>query len=88
MAHYKSAIKRIRTSDKARLRNRQYRSLLRLSLRRVREAENPEQQRESLRKACSVLDRLVGKGIIHRNLAARRKSRLSMMIAKQPALAQ
>jgi len=88
MAHYKSAIKRIKTSEKARLRNRQYRALLRTVQRRVREAESPEQQQDSLRKAYSVLDRLVVKGLVHRNAAARRKSRLSLMITKQPAVAQ
>ncbi len=82
MAHHKSAIKRIKTSMKSNLRNRQFRSLMRSSMRRVNEAETPETRREMLRTACSVLDRLVSKGIVHRNTAARRKSKLHRFVVK------
>ena len=82
MAHHKSAIKRIRTSAKRNIRNRHYRSSMRGSIRRVVEAETPETRRELLRSACSILDRLVSKGIIRRNTAARRKSRLHSFVAR------
>ncbi len=83
MAHHKSTIKRIKTNSKANLRNRQYRSLMRLSMRRVREGSSPETIQKDLRSACAVLDRLAVKGIIHRNTAARRKSRLHRVIASR-----
>ena len=76
MAHHKSAIKRIRTSRKANERNRHYRSLMRSTIKKVREAADTESRSAALHRACSVLDQLVAKGVIHRNTAARRKSRL------------
>jgi len=82
MAHHLSAKKRIRTSKKANLRNRQYRSLLRTVLRKVREGETPEARMQNLRTAVSTLDRLVGKGILHRNNAARKKAHLTQFVAK------
>lgn len=82
MAHHKSALKRIRTSAKRNLRNRHYRSTMRSSIRRVVESETPETGREHFRSACSVLDRLVSKGVIHRNTAARRKSRLYRIVSE------
>lgn len=76
MAHHKSAIKRIRTSRKANLRNRHYRSTLRTAIRQLRESGEAQQREEAYRRVVSLLDRLSGKGIIHPNQAARRKSRL------------
>ena len=85
MAHHLSAKKRIRTSAKANLRNRQYRSLLRTVLRRAHEEGTAEVRRDTLNAAVSVLDKLVIKGIIRKNTAARRKSSLYRAIAKAPA---
>jgi small subunit ribosomal protein S20 len=85
VAHHLSAIKRIGTNKKANLRNRQYRAQLRTALRRVREAENTDSIQVSLVNAISTLDRLAGKGIIHANAAARKKSRLYQRIAKLAA---
>lgn len=76
MAQHKSALKRIKTSQKANLRNRHYRSMMRTAMRRVREAGTEETRQSTLRTACAILDRLASKGIIHHNTAARRKSRL------------
>ncbi len=84
MAHHLSAKKRIRTSKKANLRNRQYRSLLRTVLRHVREDTGVETRKESLNTAISVIDKLVTKGIIHKNTAARRKSGLYRTVTKAP----
>jgi len=85
MAHHLSAKKRIRTSKKANLRNRQYRSVLRTVLRKVRESDTTETRTESLNAAVSTLDRLVLKGILHKNNAARKKSNLYRLIAKAQA---
>jgi len=50
--------------------------MMRTSIRRFREALDAESRRERLHTACAILDRMASKGIIHRNTAARRKSRL------------
>jgi small subunit ribosomal protein S20 len=81
MAHHKSTKKRIKTNLKANLRNRQYRSKMRTAIRKVREASDNETTAYSdLQKTNALFDRLVAKGIIHRNTAAHRKSRLHKII--------
>ena len=77
MAHHKSTIKRIKTNNKANERNRQSRSIMRTAIRKLKTAESAETRNENLTELCAILDRLVSKGIIHINTAARRKSRLS-----------
>ena len=80
MAHHKSTIKRIRTTRKENLLNRQYRSRVRTLMKRVTEVEDEQVRKESLARAGTLLDRLARKGIIHRNTAARRKSRLAKFV--------
>ncbi len=77
MANTKSARKRIRTNIHRRDRNRMYRSRVKTLIRRAEELifSNGESQ-DAVRQACSTLDKAAGKGIIHKNNAARRKSRL------------
>jgi small subunit ribosomal protein S20 len=79
LANKKSAIKRLRSADRRRLRNRVYRVGARTAVKKARQAMergNPEQAREAVRVAASALDKAAEKGIIHKNNAARRKSRL------------
>jgi small subunit ribosomal protein S20 len=79
LANKKSAIKRLRSADRRRLRNRVYRGGARTVVRKARqliEAGREEQAREAVRRAASALDKAAEKGIIHKNNAARRKSRL------------
>ncbi len=79
MANLKSAIKRNRQNKKRRLRNRVYRGEARTYIRDARAsmlAENLEDARVSTLKAVKALDKAAEKGIIHKNNAARRKSRL------------
>lgn len=79
MANNKSSKKRILINETKRLRNRPYRTLART---RVKQAElaikagDQATATEAVGEALSTLDRVAGKGIIHRNNAARRKSRL------------
>jgi len=82
MAHHLSAKKRIGTNKKANLRNRQYRTMMRTVLRKVRESVTPEARVQNFALAVSTLDSLVHKGIIHRNNAARKKSNLYRLITK------
>jgi small subunit ribosomal protein S20 len=79
LAHSKSAEKRIRVSERRRQRNRVYRSSSRTLVRRAEAAiqsGDAEQADAAVLSAVAMLDRSAAKGIIHRNNAARRKSRL------------
>jgi len=80
MAHHKSALKRIKTSEKARLTNRQYSKSMKKAIKEVLAAENKEQATPILSKSISLLDRLAIKGIIHKNKAANQKSRLTNFV--------
>ena len=85
MAHTKSALKRIRSSERKRLRNRRVRSATRTQIKKARrfiEAGQLEEAMEATRKAVSLLDKAAEKGIIHRRNAARRKSRLMRALNK------
>lgn len=73
MANTKSALKRIRTSAKRNLRNRTVKSTVRTAVRKFNDVVTVE----SLRAAMSALDKAVSKGVLHRNTAARKKSRLA-----------
>lgn len=73
MANTKSALKRIRTSAKRNLRNRSVKSTVRTAVRKFNDLVTVE----SLRAAMSALDKAVSKGVLHRNTAARKKSRLA-----------
>ena len=80
MANIKSQLKRIRTNEKARLRNKSVKSSLKTAIRKFRAAaaagEKDQAQRE-LVTASRALDKAVSKGVIHRNQAANRKSAMA-----------
>ncbi|MDQ6693448.1 MAG: 30S ribosomal protein S20 [Chloroflexota bacterium] len=79
MANIKSAIKRIRQTERKRLRNKPVRTALKTYIRSAQSqiaAQQPEDAAQAVVRAISALDKAAGKGIIHRNQAARRKSRL------------
>jgi len=80
MANHKSAIKRIRTSERRRLRNRLVVTSTRTAIKKARTASAPgasaASAQESIVGAISALDRATSKGILHKNNVARRKSRL------------
>ena len=79
MANHKSAIKRIRSSERKRIRNRFFISGTRTRVKAARteiSAGNVEEARKATVEAIRTLDRAATKGIIHKNNAARRKSRL------------
>lgn len=80
MANIKSAIKRARQNPKHRKHNASMRSMLRTHIKnvvRAIEAKQVEEARAALKKAQPVIDKAVGKGLIHKNKAARHMSRLS-----------
>ena len=80
MANIKSQIKRIRTNEAARVRNKSVKSALKTAVRRVRTAvaagDKAAAQTE-LVAASRSLDKAVSKGVIHANQAANRKSALA-----------
>ena len=79
MANLRSAIKRNRQNKKRRLRNRVYRGQARSFVRDARASmleEDLDAAREATLKAVSALDKAAQKGVIHKNNASRRKSRL------------
>ncbi len=85
MPNIKSAIKRVKTSEKRRLRNASQKSALRTSVKAVDNAiqsSDAEQAQAALIEATKKLDKAVTKGLIHKNAAARKKSRLAKQINK------
>ena len=84
MANIKSAIKRNRQNEKRRLSNRVVRGAARTQIKKARLAlaeGNKETAAEQIQEAVKKLDRAAAKGIIHKNNAARRKSRLLKQLA-------
>jgi small subunit ribosomal protein S20 len=84
VANIKSQIKRIKTNEKARLRNKAVKSSLKTAIRRFRETAatgDREATGAQLRTACRALDKAVSKGVIHKNQAANRKSALAKKVA-------
>jgi small subunit ribosomal protein S20 len=84
VANIKSQIKRIKTNEKARLRNKAVKSSLKTSIRKFREAAdagNVDEARELERAASRQLDKAASKGVIHANQAANRKSAIAKRAA-------
>lgn len=80
MANIKSQIKRIKTNEVARIRNKSVKSSLKTAVRRFRSAADTgdkEAAVAALRAASRQLDKAVSKGVIHKNQAANRKSALA-----------
>jgi len=84
LANIKSQIKRNKQNEKRRLRNRFFRGAARKAISKARVAidsgETPE-AREAVILAVKALDKAAEKGVIHKNNAARRKSRLMKRLA-------
>jgi len=83
VANIKSQIKRIRTNEAARLRNKSVRSSLKTSVRRFREAADAgdrEAALQALGTASRQLDKAASKGVIHANQAANKKSAMAQRV--------
>ena len=83
MANIKSQIKRVKTNEKRRQRNKSVRSSVRTAVRRFREAVesgDAEKATELQRAAAKALDKADSKGVIHNNQAANRKSAMAKRI--------
>ena len=81
MPNHKSAEKRVRQNEKRRLINRGNRTKVRTYIKKVRaalESGNTDEIQQVLPAAISVIDKSVQKGVLHKNAAARYKSRLTV----------
>jgi len=86
----KSAIKRVKTSEKRRLRNASQKSALRTAVKAFETAAagtDLEKAKAALVAASKKLDKAASKGLIHKNAAARKKSRLAKKLNKLTAQA-
>ena len=82
MATHQSAIKRNRQSKRHAQRNRHYRSTMRTMIKGVLESKDKSSAEKTLHSTISLLDKLAGRGVIHRNKAANQKSRLTLHFNK------
>jgi small subunit ribosomal protein S20 len=85
VANIKSQIKRVKTNEKRRQRNKSVKSSVKTAIRKFREAAEAgetEKAVELQRAAARALDKAAGKGVIHKNQAANRKSSLAKRVAK------
>lgn len=85
MPKIKSAIKRVDVAERNRVRNRHWKGTIRNARNQVEEAAKAGKATDAataLKEAYSKIDRAVSKGILHKNTAARRKSRLVAMMVR------
>ena len=72
-----SELKRVRQARKANLRNKAYKSTVSTSIKKVLNSTKKEDAMNNLNEAVRIIDKVASKGIIHKNKAARHKSRLN-----------
>lgn len=83
LANHASALKRARQNEVRRIRNKGYKTRSRKAIKEVRAAiadKSVEQAKESLAKAVSTIQKSVSKGVLHKNQASRKISRLAHQI--------
>jgi small subunit ribosomal protein S20 len=79
----RSAKKRLRQNEKRRVRNKSAKSYLKTIAKKIREAKEKREADELLKKAYKAYDKAASKGIIHKNNAARHKSRLTRYVKEK-----
>jgi len=82
MATHKSAIKRIRSSETRRLRNRYQHKTTRNAIQKLRELTNKKEATEMYSGVVSMIDKLAKRNIISKNKASNLKSNIALHIAK------
>lgn len=88
MANHPSAIKRHKQSEKARLRNVAVKSNLKTAVKKVKDAVasgKADEAKTGLKAAVAFLDNAVSKGVLHRNNASRKVSRLTRAVNAKTA---
>ena len=85
MANHKSAIKRIRQTEKRKLHNRYYAKTARNAVRKLRATTEKDAATALYPKVSAMLDKLAKRNIIHKNKASNLKSKLALYINKLAA---
>lgn len=85
MPQHKSAEKRVRQSKRRNERNRANKTAMKKLVKAVKGATKPEDAATALRAAVEKLDRMATKGVIHKNNAANKKSKLARLVNKLSA---
>jgi small subunit ribosomal protein S20 len=80
MANHKSALKRIRSNNAKRLRNRYQAKSTRTFIKELRNSTDKGAAQELLKKVTGMIDKLAKRNIIHKNKAANNKSRLPKFV--------
>jgi small subunit ribosomal protein S20 len=80
MPQHKSAEKRIRQNEKRRKRNQSRKTKVRTKIKELRALEDPDEAETLLNDIKGDLDRLAAKGVIHKNRAANKKSKLEKYV--------
>jgi len=81
MANHKSALKRIRSNEAKRLRNKLQHTTARNAIKRLRAVEKKKDAEKELPKIVAMLDKLAKNNIIHKNKAGNLKSKLTKFVA-------
>ena len=81
MANHKSSLKRIRSNEKKRLRNRFQHKTARNAIRKLKSATSKKEASKQFPGVVSLVDKLAKKNIIHNNKAANLKSKLTKFVA-------
>jgi len=80
MANHKSALKRVRSSETKRLRNKYQYKTTRTFIKRLRETEDKAQAETLLKEVTAMVDKLSKKNLIHKNKASNLKSKLTKKV--------
>jgi len=83
LANHKSALKRARQNEVKRIRNKGYKTRVKKAVKEVRTAlsdDSVDQAKKSFIKTVSIIQKATSKGVIHRNQASRKISRLATQI--------
>lgn len=82
MPHHKSCKKRLRQTKKLNAYNKHYKTMMKTALKKVKSSENKEDAKVNVIAAQSILDKLVIKGVIKKNNASNKKSKLMKFAEK------
>ena len=80
MANHKSALKRIRSNNAKRLRNRYQLKTTKTYIKKLRATKNRKEAEDLLKTVVSMIDKLAKRNIIHENNAANKKSKLTKLV--------
>ncbi len=80
MAHHKSALKRIRQSEKKRVHNKYYAKTTRNAIKTLRNTSDKEEAAKLYPEVISMIDKLAKRNIIHKNKASNLKSKLTVQV--------